>query len=117
MMFRFARGRRPDVTPVQLIVTIPLVVALLGAIGVFEFSGGELEALAKAVQLAFVLLAADTLIRIGRNVAGLRQELPDEIEGGELLLRPPTEEELAEAERLEAESPEIAPGQAERAPA
>lgn len=116
-MFRFARGRRPDVTPVQLIASVPLVVALLAAIGLFDLSSSELEALTKAVQLAFVMLGADALIRIGRNVAAVRQELPEEIEGGDLLLRPPTEEELAEAERLEAEYPEIAPEQPERAPA
>lgn len=116
MMFRFARGRRPDITPVQLLAAVPLVIALLAVVGVFELSDAELEALNKAVQLAFALLIADAVIRIGRNISGGRSELADEIEGGDLLLRPPTEEELAEAERLEAESSILDPPR-DRAPA
>lgn len=117
MMFRFARGRRPDVTPVQLLAAIPLLVALLAVIGVLDLSASELEGLDVAMKLAIALLLADAVIRIGRNLTRQREPSPDEIEGGDLLIRPPTEEELLEAERLEAERPALAAEERERAPA
>ncbi len=108
-MFEFMRGRRPDVTPAQLLATVPAVVALLVVIGVFDLAGDEHDALKWAVAWAAVLLVADAAVRIGRNVGGRRGALPpDEVEGGDALFIPFTEEELAEAERLDAEDAEVA---------
>jgi hypothetical protein len=107
-MLETLRGRRPDVTPAQLLAAIPMVVALLAVLGVFDLEADEREALKYALYWSFVLLAADALIRIGRNFAS-RQEGWDEVEGGLDLLIPPTEEDLAEAERLEAEAAELEP--------
>jgi hypothetical protein len=101
-MFTWLYGRRPDITPAQIVAAIPVLILLLWALGAFDLSKDEQDGLIKAVEWGFVLIGADAVIRVGRNVASRgRLESPYEMEGGDLLLRPPTEEELAEAERLE----------------
>jgi hypothetical protein len=101
-MFRWLYGRRPDLTPAQMVAAIPVLILLLWVLGAFDLSRDEQHGLIKAVEWGFVLIGADAVIRVGRNVASRgRLESPYDVEGGDLLLRPPTEEELAEAERLE----------------
>jgi hypothetical protein len=97
------RGKRPDITPAQAIASLPVLAALGHVLGVYELSKAKREALEKMIPWAIVLIGADAFLRIGRNVGGWRvwDELADSVEGGFDLLTPPTEEELAEAERLE----------------
>jgi len=104
-MLEFLRGRRPDLTPAQLLATVPLVVALLVVVDVFDLAADERDALKWALVWAVALLAADTLLRIGRNIALGRGPLhPDEVVGGDELYLPLSEAEILEAERLEAEA-------------
>jgi hypothetical protein len=101
-MFTFLRGRYPDVTPVQVVAAIPIFILLLWVLGAFDLSSDEKDGLMKAVDWSFVLIGADAVLRIGRNLGRRRWfEGPYDLEGGDALLHPPSEEELAEAERLE----------------
>lgn len=113
-MFSWLYGRRPDLTPAQLIAAVPVVILLLWVLGAFDLSSEQQRGLMKAVEWGFVLIGADALIRIGRNVVAHRGlETPEEVAGGHLLLRPPSEEEIAEAERLEQMADETHAGPAE----
>jgi hypothetical protein len=102
-MLDFMRGRRPDITPAQAVASLPVLATLGHVVGLYELSKEKRETLEKTIPWTLVLIGADTFLRIGRNVGGRRvwDELADSVEGGFDLLTPPTEEELAEAERLE----------------
>ena len=102
-MLDFMRGKRPDFTAAQAIASLPVLATLGHALGVRELSKDRREALEKTIPWALVLIGADALLRTGRNLGARRiwDEPADLIEGGFDLLTPPTEEELAEAERLE----------------
>lgn len=102
-MFDSMRGRRPDLTPAQLLASLPTLAALGHVAGLYELSKEKRETLAHTIPWSLALIGADAFLRLGRNVGTRRawDEPVDSIEGGFDLLTPPTEEELAEAERLE----------------
>jgi hypothetical protein len=107
-MFDRLGGNRPDITPAQVIAAIPMVALFLNGVGAFDLSARHQHALERTLWWSIALLAADAAIRIGRNYGarGRMELLPEALGGGDLLFTPPTDEELAEAERLEAESRE-----------
>lgn len=62
-------GRRPDITPAQIIAGIPLIANFLAAYGVWAPTLKQQGVLSDLLTWAFALLGADAAIRIGRNVA------------------------------------------------
>jgi hypothetical protein len=75
-------GRRPDVTPAQLVglvvAGVPVIATLLRAFGVFDLSQEQEDALSSAVGWACgfgaVLLASDAGLRAARNAADSRRD-------------------------------------------
>lgn len=62
-------GDKPDITPAQIIAGIPLIANLLAAWGVWAPNIHQQETLRDTIQWAFGLLAADAIVRTGRNIA------------------------------------------------
>lgn len=61
--------KRPDLTPAQLIAGVPVIANLLAAFGVYSLSDVQQAALTDTLQYALVLVGADAIIRVGRNIA------------------------------------------------
>lgn len=62
-------ARRPDITPAQIIGSVPIVANLLSAFGVFALNAAQQSALQDTLAYALALLGADAVIRFGRNLA------------------------------------------------
>jgi hypothetical protein len=61
-------GKRPDITPAQIIAGIPLFMNVLATYGIWSPSPDEKQALADLLWWALILLGADAAIRVGRNI-------------------------------------------------
>lgn len=73
-MLNVFRGVRPDITPAQVLSGIPIIATLLHAFGIYDLTGEQQDALAKAVEWAFVLIGGDALLRAARNYADARRD-------------------------------------------
>lgn len=62
-------GKRPDITPAQIVSGVPILAECLHAFGVYDLSQAQQDSLGKMVTWALVLLGSDALIRVGRNLA------------------------------------------------
>lgn len=68
------QGKRPDITPAQIVGIVPVLAALLSAFGVGDLNPEQKDALESAITYSLVLLGADAFIRIGRNVKDAKVE-------------------------------------------
>jgi hypothetical protein len=81
-MLEFLKGRRPDITAAQIaavvVAGVPGVAALLTAVGVFDATAAQQDALTGAVTgatvLAAVLIGGDAALRSTRNLADARTD-------------------------------------------
>lgn len=62
-------AKRPDITPAQIVLSIPILAELLHSFGVYVLSQAQQDSLSKAVTWALVLAGSDALLHIGRNIA------------------------------------------------
>lgn len=68
-------GKRPDITPAQVIAGIPFIAKFLTVYGIWSPTPDQLSSLSDLITWGFVLMGADAVIRVGRNVAdGLKQK-------------------------------------------
>lgn len=68
-MLDFITGRKPDITPAQVVSGIPILADLLHTFGVYDLSAEQVDSLNKTALWAVALLGADAVIRLGRNAA------------------------------------------------
>lgn len=62
-------GKRPDITPAQLVGMVPLLAEFFHAFGVFTLSQPQQDSLEKLLIGGIALFGADAVIRFGRNLA------------------------------------------------
>lgn len=90
-MLNVFTGRRPDLTPAQIVSGIPILAELLHSFGVYSLSQAQQDSLSKTVVWGLGLLGADTVVRAARNHADAKRdaavlnnsaEPPDAVHGG-----------------------------------
>lgn len=68
------KGKRPDITPIQVLALIPIIANLLRAFGVFDLSKEQEDALRDTMEAAIGLVGADVLLRGFRNYTQAKTE-------------------------------------------
>lgn len=67
-------GRRPDITPAQVISGIPVICALLASFGLWDPTAEQQNALEVAVGWAAALVLGDAGLRAARGFSIARQD-------------------------------------------
>lgn len=60
------RGKRPDVTPAQVVSGIPILAELMHTFGVYDLSQAQQNSLSKAAVWALALIGGDAVLRAAR---------------------------------------------------
>jgi hypothetical protein len=60
------RGKRPDITPAQIVAGIPVIGELLHSFGVYTLSAAQQASLSKAVTWGLALVGGDAVLRAAR---------------------------------------------------
>jgi hypothetical protein len=58
--------KRPDITPAQIVGSVPVIAEFVHAFGIYTFSASQVTSLNHALLYGVALIGGDALIRVGR---------------------------------------------------